>query len=92
MKTLLELAFVNVTEQATIANIYREDAQGYKALEITITDDTLLVDLEDGRTISAPIGWYPRLAHGTPMCQESFLRFLPARSGKKGKHGWEERG
>lgn len=29
------------------------------------TDDTLSVDLEDGRTISVPIGWYPRLAHGT---------------------------
>jgi len=31
-----------------------------------VTDDTLSVDLEDGRTISVPIGWYPRLAHGTP--------------------------
>jgi hypothetical protein len=30
-----------------------------------VTDDTLTVDLEDGRTISVPIGWYPRLAHGT---------------------------
>jgi hypothetical protein len=37
-----------------------------KAVEVTVTDDTLLVDLEDGRTISVPIGWYPRLAHGTP--------------------------
>jgi len=33
---------------------------------VTVTDDTLSVDLEDGRTISVPIGWYPRLAHGTP--------------------------
>ncbi len=24
------------------------------------------VDLSDGRTIAAPIAWYPRLAHGTP--------------------------
>ena len=32
---------------------------------VTVTDDTLSVDLEDGRTISVPIGWYPRLAHGT---------------------------
>jgi hypothetical protein len=30
-----------------------------------VTDDTLSVDLEDGRTIAVPIGWYPRLAHGT---------------------------
>jgi hypothetical protein len=39
---------------------------------ITINDDTLSVDLEDGRTISVPIGWYPRLAHGTPAERENF--------------------
>ena len=33
---------------------------------VSVTDDTLSVDLEDGRTISVPISWYPRLAHGTP--------------------------
>ena len=32
---------------------------------VIVTDDTLTIDLEDGRTISLPIGWYPRLAHGT---------------------------
>lgn len=37
-----------------------------KIIDVTVTDDTLTVDLEDGRTISVPIGWYPRLAHGTP--------------------------
>jgi hypothetical protein len=37
-----------------------------RATNVTVTDDTLTVDLEDGRTISVPIGWYPRLAHGTP--------------------------
>jgi hypothetical protein len=31
---------------------------------VSVTDDTLSVDLEDGRTVSVPIGWYPRLAHG----------------------------
>jgi len=30
-----------------------------------VTDDTLTVDLNDGRTISVPLAWYPRLAHGT---------------------------
>ena len=38
----------------------------------TATDDTLSVDLEDGRTISVPIGWYPRLAHGTPAERANF--------------------
>ena len=30
-----------------------------------MTDDTLVVDLSDGRTVSAPIAWYPRLLPGT---------------------------
>lgn len=37
-----------------------------RVANVTVTEDTLSVDLEDGRTISVPIGWYPRLAHGTP--------------------------
>jgi hypothetical protein len=36
-----------------------------RAVNVTVTEDTLSVDLEDGRTIAVPIGWYPRLAHGT---------------------------
>jgi hypothetical protein len=35
-----------------------------RVTNVKVTDDTLTVDLEDGRTISVPIGWYPRLAHG----------------------------
>jgi hypothetical protein len=30
-----------------------------------VTDDTLTLELSDGRTISAPLGWFPRLRHGT---------------------------
>jgi hypothetical protein len=36
------------------------------AVAVTVSDDTLTVDLTDGRTISAPIAWYPRLARATP--------------------------
>jgi hypothetical protein len=36
-----------------------------KALGVSITDDTLTVDLADGRTLSVPLAWYPRLWHGT---------------------------
>jgi uncharacterized protein DUF2442 len=39
---------------------------------LTVTDDTLSADLEDARTISVPIGWYPRLAHGTPEERANF--------------------
>lgn len=43
-----------------------------RVIKVTITDDTLSVDLEDGRTISVPIGWYPRLANGTPTERVNF--------------------
>jgi hypothetical protein len=33
------------------------------AQNVTVTDDTLCVDLRDGRTISVPLSWFPRLAH-----------------------------
>jgi hypothetical protein len=36
------------------------------AQHVAVTDDTLVVDLVDGRTVSVPLSWYPRLAHGTP--------------------------
>ena len=35
------------------------------ALQVDVTDDTLAVELADGRTISVPLAWYPRLTHGT---------------------------
>ena len=35
------------------------------AAAVLITDDTLTVDLADGRSISVPVAWYPRLGHGT---------------------------
>lgn len=44
----------------------------YRIVDIVVSDDTLSVDLEDGRTISVPIGWYPRLAHGTPGVRANF--------------------
>jgi len=36
-----------------------------EALSVSLTDDTLSVDLSDGRSISAPIAWFPRLFHST---------------------------
>lgn len=37
-----------------------------KGENVTITDDTLILELADGRAISSPLAWYPRLLHGTP--------------------------
>ncbi|PZD75469.1 hypothetical protein C1752_00158 [Acaryochloris thomasi RCC1774] len=36
-----------------------------EAQQVTITDDSLTVDLADGRTISVPLAWYPRLLKGS---------------------------
>ena len=33
---------------------------------VSVTDDTLSVNLSDGRTILVPTAWYPRLLHATP--------------------------
>jgi hypothetical protein len=32
---------------------------------VEVSDDTLSVELSDGRTIAVPLVWFPRLAHGT---------------------------
>ena len=36
-----------------------------RAQRVSVTEDTLTVDLTDGRTISVPLDWFPRLAHAT---------------------------
>jgi hypothetical protein len=35
------------------------------ALSVTVSEDLLTVELSDGRIISVPVVWYPRLAHGS---------------------------
>ena len=39
---------------------------------VTATDDTLTAELSDGRTISVPLAWYPRLLSATPDELENF--------------------
>jgi hypothetical protein len=36
-----------------------------RAQSVAVSDDTLSVDLVDGRTIAVQTAWYPRLAHAT---------------------------
>ena len=40
------------------------EIQTANARDVHITDDALIVELEDGRTVSVPLAWYPRLLHG----------------------------
>ena len=32
---------------------------------VTVSEDSLMVDLVDGRTVSVPLAWYPTLLHAT---------------------------
>lgn len=43
-----------------------------EAAGVTVTDDTLTVDLSDGRVISTPLAWYPRLVHATPRERDNW--------------------
>ncbi len=46
-----------------------------RAQLVAVTADALVVDLVDGRTISVPVAWYPRLAHGT-SAERAKWRFI----------------
>ena len=43
-----------------------EDRNGERVRNVRFKDDALIVELLDGRTISAPLAWYPRLLSATP--------------------------
>jgi len=43
-----------------------EPKAGERVKDVRVTADTLSVDLFDGRTITVPLAWYPRLLHATP--------------------------
>ena len=36
-----------------------------RAQSLVVTEDNLIVELSDGRSITVPLAWYPRLIHGT---------------------------
>jgi hypothetical protein len=56
------------------------DIQAAIAKAVAVTDDTLSVELSDGRTISAPLAWFPRLSHGTLKERQNW-RFIGAGRG-----------
>jgi hypothetical protein len=37
-----------------------------RAVNVSVADDTLTVELADGRKISAPLVWFPRLVRAKP--------------------------
>lgn len=55
------------------------------AVDVSCTDSELVVTLADGRRVSAPLEWFPRLLHATPA-QRAKWRLI---GGGVGIH-WEE--
>ncbi|MDX2511617.1 MAG: DUF2442 domain-containing protein [Desulfobacterales bacterium] len=42
-----------------------QNRPGERVKDVHFTEDSLSVDLMDGRTISVPLAWYPRLLHAS---------------------------
>ena len=43
------------------------EANSPSAQDVRVVDDALTVVLLDGRTVTVPVSWYPRLANGSPQ-------------------------
>ncbi len=48
--------------------------------DVNVTSDALAAELSDGRTLSVPLAWYPRLLHATPAERQAW-RLVGAGSG-----------
>jgi hypothetical protein len=51
------------------------EVQEPRGKSVKVNDEGLTVDLVDGRTLVAPLAWYPRLWHGTPQERSHFEIF-----------------
>lgn len=47
-----------------------ENKPGERVKDVRFTEGMLCVDLLDGRSISVPLAWFPRLLHATPAQRE----------------------
>ncbi len=45
------------------------------ATEVSFTEDAMFVNLSDGRQVSVPFEWFPRLGNATPARRENW-RFI----------------
>jgi hypothetical protein len=46
--------------------------EGERIVGVRLEAERLSVDLADGRTITAPLKWYPRLSNATPAQRENW--------------------
>jgi len=49
-----------------------EPKAGERITAVRMTEDSLTIDLLDGRTITVPLAWYPRLAEATEPQRNNF--------------------
>lgn len=56
------------------ARVDRASIADERVADVRCDDATLTVDLADGRTIAAPLAWYPRLLHATPEQRANWQR------------------
>ena len=55
--------------------ISETETQEVRALMLRVTEETLTLDLSDGRTLSVPLNWYPRLVHASQTERENWVLF-----------------
>jgi Protein of unknown function (DUF2442) len=48
------------------------DLRNAQAQDVTVSDESLTVDLVDGRSVSVPLAWYPRLTHARPVERQNW--------------------
>ena len=48
-----------------------------RATQVAVDEDSLTVTLSDGRTISAPLEWFPRLRDATPEQKKNWRLIGP---------------
>lgn len=53
-------------------NFSAVEIQEGRAQSVSVSEDSVRVDLVDGRTIIAPLSWFPRLWYGTAAERANF--------------------
>ena len=49
-----------------------EPRAGERITGVSVSEDALTIDLLDGRSLTVPLAWYPRLLHATDIQRQNF--------------------
>jgi hypothetical protein len=49
-----------------------EPRAGERITRVSVSEDALTIDLLDGRSLTVPLAWYPRLLHATDIQRQNF--------------------